>query len=249
MVVQYIQFPKIAKDFANYLELYYKYRTDYQIEEVLKGNLDPILLKKVAHASFDERLSVLGLLVSRVQEALKASVQTENYMELLQTCLLEYKELTETVTEGMDGQKLLSNVYQKYNINYRKKKKAELLGKEENIQYCKLFSALENFQQTLKLEHIEQPGTAFGRIKELFEQENEVFERQRQSASKILENVFDFLEGAFGNSQEMVIFITELNSNSSSVSFLQQCECERYYRYNKELLFDEKRRGLLERIS
>lgn len=249
VVVQYIQFPKIAKDFANYLELYYKYRTDYQIEEVLKGNLDPILLKKVAHASFDERLSVLGLLVSRVQEALKASVQTENYMELLQTCLLEYKELTETVTEGMDGQKLLSNVYQKYNINYRKKKKAELLGKEENIQYCKLFSALENFQQTLKLEHIEQPGTAFGRIKELFEQENEVFERQRQSASKILENVFDFLEGAFGNSQEMVIFITELNSNSSSVSFLQQCECERYYRYNKELLFDEKRRGLLERIS
>ncbi|MEY8235260.1 AAA family ATPase [Lachnospiraceae bacterium 66-29] len=249
VVVQYIQFPKIAKDFANYLELYYKYRTDYQIEEVLKGNLDPILLKKVAHASFDERLSVLGLLVSRVQEALKASVQTENYMELLQTCLLEFKKLTETVTEGMDGQKLLSNVYQKYNINYKKRKKAELLGKEENIQYCKLFSALENFQQTLKLEHIEQPGTAFGRIKQLFEQENEVFERQRQSASKILEHAFDFLEGAFGNSQEMVIFITELNSNSSSVSFLQQYECERYYRYNKELLFDEKRRSLLERIS
>ena len=66
---------------------------------------------------------------------------------------------------------------------------------------------------------------------------------------EILENVFDFLEGAFGNSQEMVIFITELNSNSSSVSFLQQYECERYYRYNKELLFDEKRRSLLERIS
>ena len=176
-------------------------------------------------------------------------MQTENYMELLQTCLLEFKKLTETVTEGMDGQKLLSNVYQKYNINYKKRKKAELLGKEENIQYCKLFSALENFQQTLKLEHIEQPGTAFGRIKQLFEQENEVFERQRQSASKILEHAFDFLEGAFGNSQEMVIFITELNSNSSSVSFLQQYECERYYRYNKELLFDEKRRSLLERIS
>lgn len=249
VVVQYIQFPKIAKDFANYLELYYKYRTDYQIEEILKGNLDEILLKKVAHASFDERLSVLGLLVSRVQEALKASVQTENYMELLQTCLLEYKELTETVTEDMDGQMLLSNLYNKYNINYIKKKKAELLGKEENIQYCKLLSVLEGFQQTLKLEHIEQPGAAFRRIKELFEQENKIFERQCQSASEILENVFDFLEGAFGNSQEMVIFITELNSNSSSVSFLQQCECERYYRYNKELLFDEKRRGLLERIS
>ena len=37
VVVQYIQYPKIAKDFANYLELYYKYRTDYQIEEILRG--------------------------------------------------------------------------------------------------------------------------------------------------------------------------------------------------------------------
>lgn len=249
VVVQYIQFPKIAKDFANYLELYYKYRTDYQIEEVLKGNLDAILLKKVAHASFDERLSVLGILISRVQEALKAAVQMENYMELLQNCLLEYKELTENVTEEMDGQVLLSDVYNKYNLDYIKKKKAELLGEEEKILYSKLLSTLEKFQQTLKLEHIEQVGTAFARIKELFEQENEIFERQRQSASEILENVFDFLEGAFGNSQEMVIFITELNSNASSVSFLQQCECERYYRYNKELLFDEKRRNLLERIS
>ena len=51
VVVQYIQFPKIAKDFANYLELYGKYRTDYQIEEILRGNLDEILLKKVAHLS------------------------------------------------------------------------------------------------------------------------------------------------------------------------------------------------------
>lgn len=249
VVVQYIQFPKIAKDFANYLELYYKYRTDYQIEEILKGHLDPILLKKVAHASFDERLSVLGFLLSRVQEALKASVQTENYMELLQNSLLEYKELTQNVTEAMNGQKLLSNVYQKYNMNYRKRKKAELLGKEENIQYHKLLSSLEIFQQTLKLEHIDQAPAAFQRIKQLFEQENKLFEKQRQSASEILEYAFDFLEAAFGNSQEMVIFITELNSNPSSVSFLQQCECERYYRYNKELLFDEKRRSLLERIS
>ncbi len=64
VVAQYIQFPKIAKDFANYLELYEKYQTDYQIDEILKGNLNEILLKKVAHASFDERLSVLGLLIS-----------------------------------------------------------------------------------------------------------------------------------------------------------------------------------------
>ena len=61
VVEQYIQYPKIAKDFANYLELYYKYRTDYQIDAVLSGTMDEILLKKIRHASLDERLSVVSL--------------------------------------------------------------------------------------------------------------------------------------------------------------------------------------------
>ena len=55
VVVQYIQHPQIARDFANYLELFYKYRTDYQIDAVLSGHIDDILVKKAAHASFDER--------------------------------------------------------------------------------------------------------------------------------------------------------------------------------------------------
>ena len=249
VVAQYIQFPKIAKDFANYLELYEKYQTDYQIDEILKGNLNEILLKKVAHASFDERLSVLGLLISRVGEALKASVQTENYIELLFSVLSEYKELTQSITGNLDGQQLLDNVYNKFNLDYTKMTKAELVGREEEKIYQRVLESLEHFRQVLKLEDILETEKTFARVKELFEEERNRFEQQQQESLQIVEYVFDFLEGAFGNSQEMVMFITELNSNSFNVSFLQGCECERYYRYNKELLFDEKRRNILERMG
>ncbi len=249
VVVQYIQFPKIAKDFANYLELYGKYRTDYQIEEILRGNLDEILLKKVAHASFDERLGVLGLLISRVNEVLKSSVQTENYIEMLFAALTEYKDLTGTVEEGLDGQQLFSNVYNKFNLEYTNRKKAELVSREEDRIYQRTREVLERFQQVLRMESIQASDQAFARIKGLFEQEQETFEKDQREALQVVEYVFDFLEGAFGNSQEMVMFLTELNSNSYSVSFLQECECERYFQYNKELLFDEKRRNLLRRMS
>ena len=117
VVGQYIQFPKIAKDFANYLELYKKYQADYQIEEIFQGRLDEILLKKIAHASFDERLSVLGLILSRVNEELKKAVQWESYMERLQSGLLEFKSLTEAGPEGLDGHQLFSNVCQKWRAN------------------------------------------------------------------------------------------------------------------------------------
>ena len=60
----------------------------------------------------------------------------------------------------------------------------------------------------------------------------------------MLEHAFDFMEAAFGDSQEMVIFVTELNSNEYCVHFLKENECERYYEYNKRLLFDEQERML-----
>lgn len=246
---QYIQFPKIAKDFANYLELYYKYQTDYQLDEIFQGHLDEILLKKIAHASFDERLSVLGLILSRVSEELKKAVQWEDYMEMLQSCLLEFRELTETDANSADGRLIFSSVCQKLNKDYTNKKKAELLTREEEKQYRRLMQTMEKFQQTLKLEGAGEPRKAFQRVGELFEEENQGYERQQALALSTLEYAFDFLEGAFGTGQELVMFITELNSGFYSVRFLQDCNCERYYQYNRELLFDEKRRKLLERLE
>ncbi len=55
----------------------------------------------------------------------------------------------------------------------------------------------------------------------------------------MLEHGFDFMEAAFGDSQEMVIFVTELNTNFYCTKFLQEYDCKRYYQYNKRLLFDD----------
>ena len=56
------------------------------------------------------------------------------------------------------------------------------------------------------------------------------------------------MEAAFGDSQEMVIFVTELNTNEYCVRFLQDYDCDRYYQYNKRLLFDDEEQRLRARI-
>lgn len=249
VVAQYIQFPKIAKDFANYLELYYKYRTDYQIEEIFRGNLEEALLKKVAHASFDEKLSVVGLLLSRLNESMRTAMQQERYMELLLGYLMEYKEVTENITEGLNGQQLCFNICQKAAVDRKQKKKSELLTREEDRASRKTIRTLEKILQEMKLASIVEAGACFAKAKEIFEAENESYEAMQQKAEQDLNYAFDFMEGAFGNSQEMVMFITELNASHYSVRFIQECGCERYYQYNQELLFDEKRKKLLERMQ
>ena len=134
VVAQYIQHPKIAKDFANYLELFYKYRTDYQIEEIFKGNPDEILMKKVSHASFDERLAVLGLLISKVNERIRFAVEKEEEMELLQGTLIRYKESGQAEV-SKDALELLEEVTAGLLFEEKQKKEAELLSRRQEQNY------------------------------------------------------------------------------------------------------------------
>ena len=69
VIVQYIQSPRIARDFANYLALYEKYQRDYHVDAVLRGEWQAVTVSELRAAAFDEKLSVMGLLLSRLTEA------------------------------------------------------------------------------------------------------------------------------------------------------------------------------------
>ena len=64
-----------------------------------------------------------------------------------------------------------------------------------------------------------------------------------------LEHAFDFMEAAFGDSQEMVSFVTELNTNYYSIQFLKENDCDKYYQYNKKLLFDKQQEEILSEMD
>lgn len=57
------------------------------------------------------------------------------------------------------------------------------------------------------------------------------------------------MEEAFGESQEMVSFVTELNADPSALKFITENGCDRYYRYNKALMMEESHRELLQQME
>ena len=90
-----------------------------------------------------------------------------------------------------------------------------------------------------------QINDTYESVKSLFESETEAYENQTDRTSLTLQNVFDFMEAAFGDSQEMVAFITELNANYYSLWFIRENGSDQYYRHNKGLLFDDRQKMLL----
>ena len=78
--------PMIAKDFAAYLALYNKYKTDYAVEELLQGKWTQIIIQKIRNASLDEHLSLVGLLNGKLSQLFTECYFTDSYI----TKLYEY---------------------------------------------------------------------------------------------------------------------------------------------------------------
>ncbi|MGI6071125.1 MAG: ATP-binding protein [Blautia sp.] len=248
VVVQYIQYEKIAKDFANYLELYYKYQADYQVEAIFRGEISQQMVKKLAHASFDERLSVVGLLLAGCNRAFGRVQKARLRLERLLAAFGECKPVV-LGPQCQQPVEFLEDYRQRLEETFVKERTAGLLDREEEHICRDLLQTFDELLLKLKKEDIQDGEAAFARMQEIFGQSKAVYETAYDEAGDALEKAFDFMEAAFTDGQEMVIFITELNTGYDSIRFLQEYDCERYYRYNKELLFREKRSELLRQID
>lgn len=245
VVSQYIQHWKIAKDFANYLELYYKYKKDYRVEDILSGQISENAVERIRGAAFDERLSVIGLLISGLDERFRKSYETDAYTTGLFACL---KTFPERAKEGETSQ-VLKMLCEELEEETGKEKKAEQLTREQEHIRKRMLNTLEAYYGQMKQDGITGKEAAFAWIKEQFAQEASKREEELEDTSQALEFAFDFMEKTFGDSQEMVMFLTELNTDFYGVWFVDTNGCDRYYQYNKSLLFSERQKGILQELS
>lgn len=250
VVGQYIQHAKIAKDFANYLELYGKYQAQYQIDEVLCGKRSERLMEIASKAEFDEKLSVISLLLAKLNVEFKKAGEQEMYLELLYQKLKEYKAAIGNAAEGLqEPYSMFSEIAEALQAEYEQKKKAGLLTRSEQYRFRDVLNTMNRYFQTAKTERLADGEAIFARFAGMFKEEQAQYEVQCEKTLQMLEYAFDFMEGTYGDSQEMVIFITELNTGFHAVKFLSENACDRYFQYNKRLLFEDREADILKKLD
>ena len=245
VVGQYIQHERIAKEFAEYYELYQKYQQDYQIAEILKGQPSEAMVKKVSHASFDERVSVVNLLFSGVRQAVRDAVLQEDVLEKVFEVLKSLKE----PQEGGNLVQRLGDFVDNLRAERERKQTEGLLERREDRTIRKAVEVLEGYVTFLKKEQTENWEEAFDIVKNAFGEYRASWDAVWDESGSMLEYAFDFMEAAFYNSQEMVIFVSGINTDYSCVRFLETYECERYIRYNRDLLFEDASQEIRRRIE
>ena len=247
VVGQYLQHPKIAKDFANYLELYYKYQDQYQVEEILSGTIREEVCDKLQKAPFDERMAVTGLLLAKLTDGFKELKRMNETMTLLMAQLKQFKkELDGADVHALAPAMILESIGAELESIRIHKKESGLSDRRQDHIYRKVKELLEQYVQQMKARSLQEKEDSWNWLRQQFMEKSDAYEDKKTVCGERLEHAFDFMEAAFANGQELVIFVTGLNTGEASVEFLKEYNCERYYRYNKELLFDNQENEMKE---
>ena len=245
VIGQYIQLPRVAKDFANYLELYYKYQKTYHVEDILSGTWQAITASELRAAPFDEKLSVMGLVLSRLAESAAAVRRQDALTTALHAALTEFKG---KIAEA-EPAAVLDQLVWKRQENMKRAKEAGQLTKEDRDLRQRELNALEDYRRQLLQEDISAAAEAMDAVRAWFGKEVEQRETLAEQTGQRFDNAFRFLEETFGQDQELVIFVTEVTAGYDTSWFVENFGCDAYFRHNRELLFDDTRHRIREEIA
>lgn len=266
IIYEFLQHREIAKDVAAYIDLYNKYQDDYGIADILLGNASRESYERAYKASFDERLSVVNLLLSGLNVMFTAvrskHLITDRWFEFLK----EYRSKVSDIngTEIYDSEvragnaKVLSKpevrtgnpselykfIAESFADNIKNEIKAGFYSDDEVKSYEWL---ADNITKTIITQT--SPDKAFEEAKAGFDIACNELEELEEKAHESLEHAFDFMEDAFSNGQEMVVFVTELTMNKEAASFLTENTCERYLKYNEELMVGSRKASILSQLQ
>ena len=244
VVGQYIQLPRIAKDFANYLELYYKYQRIYHVEDILQGTWQSVTMLELRSAPFDEKLSVMGLVLSRLAEEAKRLRMQDALTVALHVTLRAFKEAQQQTPPRQVLEQLIAD---RQNA-MKTAKDAGQLDKDSRSLKTRELLALQNYRSRLVDEDIAD-ADAFAAVKGWFGTEVEQRRTMAEKTAAMFDNTFRFLEETFSQGQELVMFVTEVTAGYDTSWFVENFGCEAYYRHNRDLFFDATQNRIREHIA
>ena len=240
LISQYIQNPRIAKDFSVYYDLFLKYKSDYQVAKILAGNPPKEIKERAMAAKFDERLSLIGMLLDAVNEELKASMQSGQIMKELTSSLVEFKNLIlKTDKSPCDH---MAELVSKKRDELALGKKSGALSRDAQYRMKQLITILD--EQRTKLFGVDTGSQAFILIKKDFDERIKKLKTATSDAGKHLSNMFKFCESVFTDGQEMLIIVTELTINPNSAAFISKYGCVEYFKHNNDLLIYDRQQEI-----
>lgn len=236
-IYQYLHHEEVAEDVEAYYLLYKKYQDNYGIMDILDGKVNTKTYQRLAMADFDERVSVVNLLLDGLFKLFDQYTLEKYYTDTWYAFLKEYRNNIDTISyQDLLNQKL---------VLFEQNKKSDILTKDQLHHQRYLLEQLSKVNIPTGLSSLE----AFNIAKEPFDRQREILETAETKALNSINHALQFMEDAFSKGQEMVIFITNLSLSSNAALFLSEHEIPVYENHKQALLIGTRKAEILDDLT
>lgn len=255
LIAHYVQDPKIAGEFAAYYELFNKYRDDYKVEKILSGDVDKDVIERAKGAEFDERLSLLGLILDSIEPDLRELMGRTDVLLAVRDDLRRIKsDLAEgSGSDSVSGEApdIVPAVLSAIVEDRIAAREALALSGNLNRSKKRIFDDEIAMLAKFQLELGRGSGDRFedmSALESMFSEQAQLDGRVAEQEAK-LANAFEFIEEAFGDAQEMLIFVTELTQRTPSARYIAQFGSESYFSHNQQMILSDSQKKLREMVE
>ena len=248
IIHEFLRHEDVAEDVSAYFDLYKKYQDDYGIAEILEGKVKPSVYARIDQAAFDERLSVVNLLLDGVSNVF---YQIQREREITDAWYDFLKEYRQKLKNSLQAKGIFETILAEKTASYEQNEKQQFVSKAQSDRARSLNEKLKECAKKIAAEetiNIEETAL-FALAKEPFDAQCEKLQSLENQGIETLEHAFTFMEQAFSDGQEMVVFVTELTITPEIAVFLSEHRIERYETYKNQLLIGTKRAEILSEIA
>lgn len=235
-IYEYLHHEDIAEDVFAYYLVYKKYQDDYGIDDILNGNVSSSIYARLFNADFDERVSVVNLVMDGLLRQVNIYSFEKHCTDLWFGFLKNYRNHMDV--SYVDHVK-------EFIALYHDKLQAELLSDAQKHEYE---FVLEQIQKVNVDESLDSKSRFDCSTKPFFKQK-ENMESIESDLKLQIENAFEFMESAFKNGQEMTIFVTNLTMSAEMALYLSSHTIGIYEKYKQVLLIGSQKARLLDELA
>ena len=248
IIHEFLRHEDVAEDVSAYFDLYKKYQDDYGIAEILEGKVKPSVYARIDQAAFDERLSVVNLLLDGVSNVF---YQIQREREITDAWYDFLKEYRQKLKNSLQAKGIFETILAEKTASDEQNEKQQFVSKTRSELARSLNEKLKECAKKIaagETDNIEETAL-FALAKAPFDAQCEKLQSLENQGVETLEHAFTFMEQAFSDGQEMVVFVTELTITPEIAVFLSEHRLERYETYKNQLLIGTKRAEILSEIA
>ena len=235
-IYEYLHHEDIAEDVFAYYLVYKKYQDDYGIDDILNGNVSSSIYARLFNADFDERVSVVNLVMDGLLRQVNIYSFEKHCTDLWFGFLKNYRNHMDV--SYVDHVK-------EFIALYHDKLQAELLSDAQKHEYEFVLEQIQKVNVDASLDS-----------KSRFDCSTKPFFKQKENMESIesdlklqIENAFEFMESAFKDGQEMTIFVTNLTMSAEMALYLSSHTIGIYEKYKQVLLIGSQKARLLDELA